>query len=214
MAKYNNQKAKILFLQQMLYETGENHTISMQEILDRLLEKGIRAERKSIYDDMEVLRFFGMDIQYKRERPSGYYLAGTASPQVIMEVPEVIVKESSASKKEEPVQTKEAQPVQEAKEFVPDNEWMQPDQLDKKNQMKLVCTEDGKKAVEDYFKDDLKLKWKEEGWVATVPQIDTPAFFGWLTACGTEVHIQKPRKTVQAYKDYLKMITREYKNDK
>ena len=34
MAKYNNQKAKILFLQQMLYETGENHTVSMQEILD------------------------------------------------------------------------------------------------------------------------------------------------------------------------------------
>ena len=72
MAKYNNQKAKILFLQQMLYETGENHTVSMQEILDLLLEKGIRAERKSIYDDMEVLRFFGMDIRYKRERPSGY----------------------------------------------------------------------------------------------------------------------------------------------
>ena len=40
------------------------------------MEHGIRAERKSIYDDVEVLREFGMDIRYTRERPGGYYLAG------------------------------------------------------------------------------------------------------------------------------------------
>ncbi len=37
---------------------------------------GITAERKSIYDDIEALREFGLDVQYKRGRPGGYYLAG------------------------------------------------------------------------------------------------------------------------------------------
>lgn len=66
MAKSNNQKAKILYLEKMLRETGEHHAISMQTILANLMEHGIRAERKSIYDDVEVLREFGMDIRYTK----------------------------------------------------------------------------------------------------------------------------------------------------
>ena len=52
MAKSNNQKAKILYLEKMLRETGEHHAISMQTILANLMEHGIRAERKSFYDDV------------------------------------------------------------------------------------------------------------------------------------------------------------------
>ena len=74
MPKSNNQKAKILYLQRMLQRTDENNSISMQQILEEMMENGIRAERKSIYDDMEVLRSFGMNIRYKREKPNGYYL--------------------------------------------------------------------------------------------------------------------------------------------
>ena len=81
MAKSYNQKGKILYLERILQGTGENHTVSMQEILDELTEQGISAERKSIYDDMEVLRLFGMDIRYKRGKSGGYYLAGKANGQ-------------------------------------------------------------------------------------------------------------------------------------
>ena len=42
-------------------------------------EQGIRAERKSIYDDMETLRDFGMDIHYRRGREGGYYEEKSAS---------------------------------------------------------------------------------------------------------------------------------------
>ncbi len=48
----------------------------MQKILENLENQAIGAERKSIYDDVEVLRSFGMDIRYTRERPGGYYLSG------------------------------------------------------------------------------------------------------------------------------------------
>lgn len=74
MAKSHNQKAKILYLERMLKETSPAKPISMQTILDRLSELEIRAERKSIYDDMETLKDFGMEIQYRRGKEGGYYL--------------------------------------------------------------------------------------------------------------------------------------------
>ena len=48
----------------------------------QLEEQGIRAERKSIYDDMETLREFGMEIQYKRGREGGYYQERSADPEI------------------------------------------------------------------------------------------------------------------------------------
>lgn len=76
MAKSYNQKLKILYLLKFLTEqTDDQHVLTMQEILDQLAEQGIRAERKSIYDDMEALRLFGVDIENRKEQPRGYYLA-------------------------------------------------------------------------------------------------------------------------------------------
>ena len=74
MAKSHNQKIKILILAEILKSTDVHKVVTMQEILDRIGQHGISAERKSIYDDMEALRDFGYDIQYKRGRTGGYYL--------------------------------------------------------------------------------------------------------------------------------------------
>ena len=87
MAKSRNQKGKILVIEHLLQGTGESRIVTMQEILDKLLEYGITAERKSIYDDIEALREFGLDVQYKRGRPGGYYLDGG---QEIAAVPESV----------------------------------------------------------------------------------------------------------------------------
>ena len=76
MAKSCNQKGKILYLQKMLSETTSQNPVTMQEILAKLEEQGIRAERKSIYDDMETLRDFGMDIHYRRGRGGESVCAG------------------------------------------------------------------------------------------------------------------------------------------
>ena len=73
MAKSRNQKGKILVIEHLLQGTGESRIVTMQEILDKLLEYGITAERKSIYDDIEALREFGLDVQYKRGRPGVHY---------------------------------------------------------------------------------------------------------------------------------------------
>ena len=65
MAKSHNQKAKILILEHLLAGTSRDQIVTMQEILDRLAEYDITAERKSIYDDLEALREFGLDIEFK-----------------------------------------------------------------------------------------------------------------------------------------------------
>lgn len=77
MAKSSNQKAKVLCLMKLfLEETDEQHPLSRKQIEERLADLGIQAARKSLYDDFEMLRIFGMDIAYRKERPEGYYLAG------------------------------------------------------------------------------------------------------------------------------------------
>ena len=63
MARQPNQKLKILHLRQMLLdETDDEHGLTMAEIIERLAEKGISAERKAIYRDLDALRDYGMDI--------------------------------------------------------------------------------------------------------------------------------------------------------
>ncbi|MGN0711913.1 MAG: helix-turn-helix transcriptional regulator [Anaerovoracaceae bacterium] len=63
MAKGSNQKLKLVYLMKILMEnTDENHSITMPEIINALGAYGISAERKSVYDDIEMLKQYGMDI--------------------------------------------------------------------------------------------------------------------------------------------------------
>ena len=63
MAKEASQKLKILYLMRILLEkTDETHSITMPEIIAALKLQGISAERKSLYNDIESLRTYGLDI--------------------------------------------------------------------------------------------------------------------------------------------------------
>ena len=63
-----NQKLKILYLMKILLEeTDEMHSITMSEILSKLSSYGVKAERKSIYDDIECLKTYGLDIILEKE---------------------------------------------------------------------------------------------------------------------------------------------------
>ncbi|MCR5754125.1 MAG: WYL domain-containing protein [Acetatifactor sp.] len=77
MARSEGQKLKLLYIVRMLEdESDEQHPLSTQYIIERLEKLGIRAERKSIYNDMEKLTDFGYDIIQVRSRyGGGYYLA-------------------------------------------------------------------------------------------------------------------------------------------
>ena len=75
MPKSANQKLKLLCLCKLLWEyTDEEHTLTVPELISRLEGWDIKAERKSIYADMETLRRFGLDVQCRKGRSPGWFL--------------------------------------------------------------------------------------------------------------------------------------------
>lgn len=78
MARSSNQKMKLLYLLKILTEqSDEEHCLSAQALIEALGAYDIKAERKSIYDDIAQLIDFGYDIVLvKAKTGGGYYLAG------------------------------------------------------------------------------------------------------------------------------------------
>lgn len=76
MARGQNQKLKLLVMQRLFEErSDEQHVLSVKEIIAWLERQDIDVERKTVYADIAILQAAGMDIRYRREKPSGYYLA-------------------------------------------------------------------------------------------------------------------------------------------
>ena len=76
MARSEKQKLKLLYLLDLLREqSDENHPLSTQVIINHLENLGIKAERKSIYDDITCLQEYGADIELHKGRSGGYYMA-------------------------------------------------------------------------------------------------------------------------------------------
>lgn len=73
-----NQRLKQIYLMKVLLDnTDETHSLTMPEIVTALNEYGISAERKSIYDDIEALRVFGMDIIGEKSGRTFMYHVGS-----------------------------------------------------------------------------------------------------------------------------------------
>ncbi len=85
MAKSSNQKLKILYLMKMLLEkTDEENTMTINDMIAELERYGINAERKSIYDDIEALRYYGIDIATRKSKTTDYFVASR-----VFELPEL-----------------------------------------------------------------------------------------------------------------------------
>lgn len=77
MAKSTGQKLKLLYLLKILSEsTDELHPMPMKRIIEELSRYDIRAERKTVYTDIEDLKQFGYDILWNPSKTEGgYYMA-------------------------------------------------------------------------------------------------------------------------------------------
>lgn len=79
MPKSPNQKLKLLYLMEiMLQQTDERHPMTVPEMISQLAQRGVSAERKSIYGDLEALRTFGLDIVQTKSKTTGYYVGTRA----------------------------------------------------------------------------------------------------------------------------------------
>lgn len=76
MARRSNQKLKLLYLSKILLEqTDAQHGLTLSQILTELDKYGIQCGRKCLYDDIEALRVFGIDVCTRRDRYVRYYVA-------------------------------------------------------------------------------------------------------------------------------------------
>lgn len=72
-----NQKLKLLYLAKIMQEqTDDTHALTMPQIIDELAKYGVDAQRKSVYDDLDALDFFGIEIIKYKEGFRTYYHCG------------------------------------------------------------------------------------------------------------------------------------------
>ena len=85
MAKSENQKQKLFRILEILMRyTDEDHGLTINEIISRLDEYGISAERKSLYSDFATLEELGFSVVRLYGNPPAYTLA-----ERIFELPEL-----------------------------------------------------------------------------------------------------------------------------
>ncbi len=74
----SRQKQKLLILQKILLtETDENHKLSGNDLIDKLALYDIKAERKTIYDDIATLIESGLDVVVEKLGHSNVYYVGS-----------------------------------------------------------------------------------------------------------------------------------------
>lgn len=87
MAKHTGQKLKLLYVLDILRKySDDEHPINATEIVEYLGNVGISAERKSVYDDIVMLEFYGYDI-IKTDSPKVGWFIGERE----FEVPEIFL---------------------------------------------------------------------------------------------------------------------------
>ena len=73
MSAGDNQRLKMLYLLKILSEeTDETHALTAQEIIAKLSDYSVNAERRTLYKDLAMLEQYGMDI-ITEQTSAGYY---------------------------------------------------------------------------------------------------------------------------------------------
>ena len=72
--KSMRQKMKLLYLIDIFSrESDDEHVLSINDLIRRLDSLGIKSERKSIYNDIDCLREYGVDIERRDGKNGGYH---------------------------------------------------------------------------------------------------------------------------------------------
>lgn len=75
MAGRENAKLKLLYLADILTSlSDEQHPLTANELCFELAKYGVGAERKAVYNDIDALRTYGMDIIQARSPKQGFFL--------------------------------------------------------------------------------------------------------------------------------------------
>ena len=77
MAEVNKQRLKLLYLMQIFSEdTDDEHMLTLSQIIGKLNAYGVEVERKTLYQDFEILRDYGFDIVGVQTQRNYFYHIG------------------------------------------------------------------------------------------------------------------------------------------
>ena len=82
--KNESQQALLLLRQYLYQQTDEQHPVSVTDILAFWQQHGIQAGRKSVYTDIELLQYAGMDIVCVKSTQNRYFVG-----ERLFELPEL-----------------------------------------------------------------------------------------------------------------------------
>ena len=232
MAKQSNQKAKLLYLQKFLTEeTDAQHGITIAGLVDRLAEAGIAAERKSLYDDIDVLRAFGLQIETVRGRANSYKLVsrvlkpqdvvkagkvlketGTAGANGIIEaLCSLLSKYDAEAVKAELAAAKPKRAAKTAKAAAAETQQAEPVNMEAAEAVELKCTAELKDTVMAYLGASAQIV-KEKGSNVTIggQAVCDEAFYMQLIKW-SGVKLSEPSERRKEFKKYCKKIISQYK---
>ena len=77
MAEVNKQRLKLLYLMEIFSkDTDDEHMLTLPQIISKLKAYGVDVERKTLYQDFEILRDYGFDIIGVQTQRNYYYHIG------------------------------------------------------------------------------------------------------------------------------------------
>lgn len=72
---HNGQKIRILILYEILKsETDENHKLTTNELLGKLKSHGLLCDRKTLYNDIDILNEYGFEVLTDKSKSNSYYV--------------------------------------------------------------------------------------------------------------------------------------------
>ena len=216
MSKKANQKAKLLYLQQILLEeTDEKHVLTVQQLIERLAELEIPAERKSLYDDIATLQAFGLDVIATRSRANIYRIGSRLfTLSELQLLAEAVVKSSAITQnKAQKLVDKLARLASryQAETLRENLKAQKYDDAELLCPVELRCSNEIVPVVLQYLAESKVKKSKEETSVIEGTAVVDQAFYGWMFGFGNKVKVTEPANVKKDFVKYCKKVLNQYK---
>lgn len=210
MPKSPNQKLKLLYLMEiLLQQTDERHPMTVPEMISELARHGVAAERKSIYNDLESLRTFGLDIVQTKSRTTGYYIGARS-----FEVPELKLLVDSVQSSKFITHKKTLALIKkiEGLASIYDAQLLQR-QVYVRGRVKSMneSVYYNVDEIADAISRDRQIRFHyAEHFTVSLNVVTSPKFYAWLFGFGTDVEILSPPSARQEMQEMLARIADTY----
>lgn len=219
MANVSEKKKKLLYLLQILLEkTDGEHALTLPELLQELEDRGIPAERKSIYDDLETLRSVGVEISTKKNKTFQYFIEKRRfSFEELRLLAEAAHSVSFISEKQADELTAKLGTLCSAYQAQELRQRKEPEKAPAEEQtgekITLEFSSGLAEAVAERFGSNIKAEQVGKNRLRAAFRTETDEkLFAWLFSQGTEVRLVSPKKLAEQFRERAKALAKLYKS--